>query len=151
MKLEEHIRFVHLGKKRPPMLYPDPTAVDGIITELAGRDESMKRNLTCSVRGCEARFIRYHDLGLHMQREHNNGYGEQDIVALTADAFPTSLPAEPTMLLDPELQVGDSNDEVFWFGGELAEPDRENSFERDMLDMSRLIDVDAFMEEQHQN
>ncbi|KAF6842881.1 hypothetical protein CMUS01_02683 [Colletotrichum musicola] len=60
--LEDHIRYVHLGFKRPQPAKP----VDGrpnLIDDIAGTN----RNISCTVEGCNARFIRHHDLQVHLE------------------------------------------------------------------------------------
>ncbi|CAK7215620.1 hypothetical protein SBRCBS47491_002542 [Sporothrix bragantina] len=93
MKLEEHILYVHLRRERPipsaapvvvydtetttaaassGLLLPggeDPMAAsstDDMIDALLGAN----RTLECSVSGCGARFVRNHDLNVHLQRDH---------------------------------------------------------------------------------
>ena len=82
-KLEEHVRYVHLGRRRPEKLHPVPPPAGTIVVP----DEVVTaRTLVCSVVGCEARFIRYYDLNKHIEKEHAysepgmntaaSGYGE---------------------------------------------------------------------------
>ncbi|EPE03464.1 c2h2 transcription factor [Ophiostoma piceae UAMH 11346] len=93
MKLEEHILYVHLGHERPAPLKAEPALLDGaadfspgansdtiadivdthdialeasIIDALLGTN----RTLACTVSGCTARFVRNHDLNVHIQRDH---------------------------------------------------------------------------------
>ncbi|KAH8894990.1 hypothetical protein GQ53DRAFT_744407 [Thozetella sp. PMI_491] len=149
MKLEEHIRFIHLGKKRPPTVYPDPTRDANAIKDLSGATSSNKRNLLCTEIGCRAGFIRYHDLNVHVQKVHNNGHRENDIETLAV-----ATPEQSLMPVDPQLHPGGAdfgtgiNDEAFWFGGNIAEEPREDSFERDLADMRMLIDVDALVSDE---
>ncbi|CAI0655010.1 unnamed protein product, partial [Colletotrichum noveboracense] len=61
MKLEEHIRHVHLGLPRPqPKLTEGPS---NLIDDIAGT----KRTIQCAIEGCNARFIRHHDLQVHLE------------------------------------------------------------------------------------
>ncbi|OAA58608.1 c2h2 transcription factor [Niveomyces insectorum RCEF 264] len=85
MKLEEHILYVHLRRARPP---PPATVVAPTTTTLstaAGPASSAwtttaemfidvlagtNRTLACTHTGCAARFVRHHDLQVHIQRAH---------------------------------------------------------------------------------
>ncbi|KAK4202679.1 hypothetical protein QBC40DRAFT_275928 [Triangularia verruculosa] len=87
LKLEEHIRFIHLGRKRPERT---------VILNLDGPDEVDemtaavdKKKLACTMLGCEARFIRYADLNKHLQIHQRQaqanvivegGYEHQDFI-----------------------------------------------------------------------
>ncbi|CAK7223680.1 hypothetical protein SEUCBS140593_005317 [Sporothrix eucalyptigena] len=83
MKLEEHILYVHLRRERPapaPVVVlneaAEPTnrldeplatpAADRLIDALLGTN----RTLVCAVPGCDARFVRHHDLTVHLERDH---------------------------------------------------------------------------------
>ncbi|CAK7268377.1 hypothetical protein SEPCBS119000_003030 [Sporothrix epigloea] len=93
MKLEEHILYVHLGRERPApaavpvvvynndasvatgspsTLFPSgdfplaTSSTDDMIDALLGSN----RTLTCSVPGCDACFVRSHDLNVHLGRDH---------------------------------------------------------------------------------
>ncbi|CAK7566450.1 MAG: hypothetical protein SEPTF4163_004396 [Sporothrix epigloea] len=93
MKLEEHILYVHLGHGRPapavaPLVVynkdaavatgspstlfaggefpPATSSTDEMIDALLGSN----RTLMCSVAGCDARFVRNHDLNVHLRRDH---------------------------------------------------------------------------------
>lgn len=82
VKLEEHVLHVHLGKKRPPKLYPVPLMVaQAQQTQQALLDS---RDLACPVYGCTTRFIRHADLDRHIQNDHggNNGIKEEQLQLL---------------------------------------------------------------------
>lgn len=107
MKLEEHIRYVHLRHERPvPVLVLDPeqsaavsftNSTPNLSSEMAtptpaqmllnggsGSDDlttpsadmiidallGTNRTLVCTLPGCAARFVRHHDLNVHLQRDH---------------------------------------------------------------------------------
>ncbi|KAK0669634.1 hypothetical protein QBC41DRAFT_355619 [Cercophora samala] len=82
LKLEEHIRFVHLGRKRPErtitLNLDGPDEVDEMTAAVD------KKKLSCHVLGCEARFIRYADLNKHLEAHQrqasslNTGYADQE-------------------------------------------------------------------------
>lgn len=144
LKLEEHVRFVHLGRKRPqkvydPLLSREQEESDNIAA-ISGVAEQSKRNILCEVEGCEARFIRHADLIKHFAREHDpdRPYGEQPLVEAPPEQQKPTLILEGDDLLDPRLQGEDS---WFFAGGEQGRVAGE--FEREWADMRRLIDVDA--------
>jgi hypothetical protein len=176
LKLEEHVRFVHLGRKRPKKVYAVGEEDDGdYIAAVSGLSDAAKRNIPCSVVGCEARFIRHHDLTVHLKNQHGgdgltfamppqpvfqlpieSAYGQQDEVLPTQsydqgprpqeEATRVDMAQEETVYVDPELQVG----EDFWFGaGAHTELHQDNGreFEREWADMRRLIDIDALVDE----
>jgi hypothetical protein len=68
LKLEEHVRYVHLGCKRPPKLYTVKSALPGEEDEMSAAVPT--RTIPCSADGCEAKFIRHHDLNKHLQKHH---------------------------------------------------------------------------------
>lgn len=175
LKLEEHVRFVHLGRKRPKKVYAVGDENDGdYIAAVSGVSDATKRNIPCAVPGCEARFIRHHDLTVHLRNQHGGeglmfrvqqqvlevpavaGYGEQE------EVLPSSLAGEQVntppeqvpphaagfgdeVYVDPDLQAG----EEFWFGagGSDLHQDAGREFEREWADMRRLIDIDALVDE----
>ncbi|KAH0443379.1 C2H2 transcription factor [Colletotrichum camelliae] len=61
MKLEEHIRHVHLGLPRPQAKLAEGPS--NLIDDIAGT----KRTIQCAIEGCNARFIRHHDLQVHLE------------------------------------------------------------------------------------
>ncbi|KAK4166659.1 hypothetical protein QBC43DRAFT_14264 [Cladorrhinum sp. PSN259] len=86
MKLEEHVRYVHLGRKRPERLYP-------ATSRAAGQSEVDKLTagsgaMGCSAFGCPAKFKRYVDLNRHVKNEHpeinDNGleFDNSDLLAV---------------------------------------------------------------------
>lgn len=96
MKLEEHIRYVHLRHDRPVPVSVNvldvgldteqqpasllPGMADIAVTNdaLATPSADMlidallgtNRTLGCTLPGCAARFVRQHDLNLHLQKDH---------------------------------------------------------------------------------
>ncbi|EFQ28512.1 hypothetical protein CGRA01v4_07298 [Colletotrichum graminicola] len=58
--LEDHIRYVHLGLERPVPNQKAPNLID----DIAGT----KRTVLCTMPGCTARFIRHHDLQVHLEQ-----------------------------------------------------------------------------------
>jgi len=176
LKLEEHVRFVHLGRKRPKKVYAVGDEHDGdYIAAVSGLSDAAKRNIPCSVAGCEAKFIRHHDLTVHLRNQHGgqglvfggqqqqphvvkvavatSAYGQQDGV-LPSQAYEQPAPQEEAppeaaeeeeVYVDPDLQAG----EEFWFGAGVNElhQDAGREFEREWADMRRLIDVDALVDE----
>lgn len=122
MKLEEHVRYVHLGKKRPPTLYTVKSALPGEADEMSAAMPT--RTILCSVRGCEAKFIRHHDLDKHLQKAHRQS--QEDAI-------------------DPRLQGFTGNDEPFWVES-IVPVVNEPSFDTEWAEMRRLIDLDALVD-----
>ncbi|KAB5523025.1 hypothetical protein GE09DRAFT_1153566 [Coniochaeta sp. 2T2.1] len=143
LKLEEHVRFVHLGRKRPKKVYAVGEEHDGdLIAVVSGAVDAAKRNIPCTYGGCEARFIRHHDLTVHLKNLHGHvglsfpppleevaaasAYGQQDLItplpvqdhqqqlAQPGMQQQQQLPDQPEQeaYVDPDLQAG----EEFWFG-----------------------------------
>lgn len=161
MKLEEHVRFVHLGRKRPQKVYDPALAKEqqdaDFIAAISGVSEQAKRNILCEVEGCEARFIRHADLIKHQARDHpcvaseGKPYGNQSLVESInrgADGPSTDDSLQPLVLeqdgvLDPRLQGEDA-----WYVAAGAGLDQQGKaageFEQEWADMRRLIDLDAF-------
>ncbi|KAK4459507.1 hypothetical protein QBC42DRAFT_307802 [Cladorrhinum samala] len=72
MKLEEHVRYVHLGRKRPEKTYPVPvSAGPGEVDELTAGLSA----LVCPTEGCPAKFLRHADLSKHVRDEHQDNSG----------------------------------------------------------------------------
>lgn len=147
LKLEEHVRFVHLGRRRPPR----PLAVGGgaqpgddedLIEALSGVVADAKRNIPCSVAGCLARFIRYHDLRTHVKHAHHGQEEEEEEGQVApAEDFPSSHATHQASVVgDMEAVVPG---EEFWFAAGADDEDGRGEFEREWADMRRLIDVDA--------
>lgn len=135
MKLEEHIRYVHLRRERPvPVFILDPEAAaatatftnstptfsSGLATpapaqmlmngaggsdDLATPSADMlidallgtNRTLVCTLPGCTARFVRHHDLSVHLQRDH-----------ATVEEAPENNDNDNDNLFNPD---------EFWIGG----------------------------------
>ncbi|KAK4040926.1 hypothetical protein C8A01DRAFT_35100 [Parachaetomium inaequale] len=121
LKLEEHVRYVHLGRKRPPKLYTVKSALPGEEDEMSAAVPT--RTIPCSADGCEAKFIRHHDLNKHLQKHHPE---------LQEDA------------IDPRLQEA-VNDELFWVESAIPAVS-EPSFDAEWAEMRRLIDLDALVD-----
>ena len=66
--LEEHARYVHLGRKRPSTLYTPKSALPGEADEMSAAVPT--RTIPCPVEGCSSKFIRHHDLNKHMKKAH---------------------------------------------------------------------------------
>ncbi|KAK3943056.1 hypothetical protein QBC46DRAFT_308223 [Diplogelasinospora grovesii] len=146
MKLEEHVRFIHLGRKRPPKLYTPLTSITTAAAAAAAA--AANRNICCTEPGCVARFIRYSDLERHLRGKNihtymnendeggngnGNGYGEQDYEVLFADATPKKVQSTSIVpAIDPKLEL----------------LQQEGQLETEWADMRRLLDVDALVQEQ---
>ncbi|KAI8678810.1 hypothetical protein NCS55_00603400 [Fusarium keratoplasticum] len=69
VRLEDHIRYKHLGLERPKLSKPGPShqQVD-LIDELSGATNQAERKIACPQ--CNEAFIRYHDLDVHVEACH---------------------------------------------------------------------------------
>lgn len=68
VRLEDHVRYIHLGQERPKVVVdkPSPDDVD-VIAEMAGM-KGLERNIACP--NCTAMFTRYYDLNAHLDEAH---------------------------------------------------------------------------------
>ncbi|KAL2123882.1 hypothetical protein VTJ04DRAFT_247 [Mycothermus thermophilus] len=147
LKLEEHVRYVHLGKKRPPTMYPLPVA-PGTAEEDEMSAAVPTRTLACPAKeleGCDAKFIRHHDLDKHVRKYHPHLHREPG-----AAAGPGAGPAGEEDAIDPRLQqqygAGKELEEELWTGGPLPALPEEPGFEAEWAEMRRLIDLDLLMD-----
>ena len=148
MKLEEHIRFMHLGRRRPPRVHTVGLGADDLLGSLAGVADDARRNIPCSTEGCYARFFRYHDLRGHLQKAHGVGPApHQDLVEPNDDRLDGP---NYNMSGGPEIEGGledppenPAGEEEFWFAADGTDEQGRREFEREWADMRRLIDVDA--------
>ncbi|KAM7223733.1 hypothetical protein V8F06_000749 [Rhypophila decipiens] len=67
LKLAEHVRFVHLGRPRPPPMVTS-VAFANALDEVA--PIGLPRDIACTFLGCDAKFARHHDLNKHIKNEH---------------------------------------------------------------------------------
>ncbi|KAK4158001.1 hypothetical protein C8A00DRAFT_29072 [Chaetomidium leptoderma] len=123
LKLEEHVRYVHLGRKRPPRLYTVKSALPGEEDEMSAAVPT--RTIPCSVEGCDAKFIRHHDVEKHLQNDHP-GWQEEDAI-------------------DPRLQEAAQDDEQFWIESAIPAVDQP-SFDTEWAEMRRLIDLNSLVD-----
>ncbi|KAH6897210.1 hypothetical protein B0T10DRAFT_476314 [Thelonectria olida] len=68
VRLEDHIRYKHLGQERPKHSKTEPSQPD-LIGEVSGAANLIKNTIICSQ--CNEGFSRYHDLDAHNQTFHN--------------------------------------------------------------------------------
>lgn len=68
-RLEDHVRYVHLGYERPKLSKVDDTTTVDIIDDISGATNLVKQDIPCP--HCPETFIRYHDLDGHIQKDHN--------------------------------------------------------------------------------
>ncbi|KAK4455792.1 hypothetical protein QBC34DRAFT_387906 [Podospora aff. communis PSN243] len=126
LKLEEHVRFVHLAKPRPPKLYTISTKSSTEIEEMTG--VLSNRTIACTVADCPVRFARHADLNKHLERDHINH-------------FQGITPIDPLL----EQQSG-ADSEHFWLLPGEPEPTPQLNFETEWAEMRRLIDLDSLAE-----
>lgn len=171
LKLEEHVRFVHLGRKRPPKLYTVASVfAEDKIDELSG-GPVLSRDITCTFPDCEARFARHYDLDRHIKNDHAVG-GEsldqglqnpaQDIIVSSGEAAPMSAEDAP-FAIDPMLQgdgaIGFADNTggagalqtddagAFWEDvSQIPMQQPSATFETEWAEMRRLIDIDALVD-----
>jgi general transcription factor IIIA len=137
VKLEDHVRFVHLGRPRPPRLYtvPAATTAGAAVAEMEG---PANRNVPCAVGDCPAMFIRHADRERHVHKYHDRrepeageGAGVIDPQLLGSEEQPA-----PAWLLTPGAGGG---------GGGASQPLGTDS---EWAEMRRLIDLDALVDGQ---
>jgi hypothetical protein len=134
MKLEEHVRFVHLGRKRPKKeLISVWERKPNIVDDISGVTEIGKRNIACGIAGCGAKFIRYHDLGKHLQNHQHYELGAVD----AGGEYGTSAICEPG-----GHEPGEPEAEQFWFSAGDGMNPPEQTFDDDWARMRELIDFD---------
>ncbi|KJZ72917.1 hypothetical protein HIM_07680 [Hirsutella minnesotensis 3608] len=66
-RLEDHVRFIHLGQARPKLSKPQDDRRD-FIDDLSGAARLAKNTIPCP--NCDFMFGRYHDLDVHLRRDH---------------------------------------------------------------------------------
>lgn len=149
LKLEEHVRFIHLGRKRPPRVYTAATAAfaNGTVDELSGH--GLPRDIACTFPDCTARFTRHHDLNQHIKSEHTLGHAMGDDVLEAAptqelpqaqentpvdQAAPTAPNEDLSFAIDPLLEQqsamacdGQPCNEEFWLDQEQEEQQQNYS------------------------
>jgi general transcription factor IIIA len=76
VRLEDHVRYKHLGHERPKHSKTQPPQPD-LIGEVSGATNLAKQTIICPQ--CNEGFSRYHDLDTHTQAFHNpNAIAESD-------------------------------------------------------------------------
>lgn len=68
-RLEDHVRFVHLGHERPKLSAPEPSQAADLIDDISGVTNQAKQSVPCPQ--CAEVFIRYADLHAHIATEHD--------------------------------------------------------------------------------
>ncbi|KAH7328604.1 hypothetical protein B0I35DRAFT_473290 [Stachybotrys elegans] len=82
LRLEDHIRFVHLKQERPRLSKVErPQNAEELFDEISGVMNEAKKCISCP--HCEEVFIRYSDLTVHMDTQHD----PTNMVAGDAGAF----------------------------------------------------------------
>ncbi|TFA97712.1 Transcription factor IIIA [Trichoderma ghanense] len=70
VRLEDHIRFIHLGQERPKLSKAEkPSTSTDLIDEISGVTNVKKQTLRCPQ--CSEGFIRYFDLNAHIAFAHD--------------------------------------------------------------------------------
>ncbi|KAK4167595.1 putative zinc finger protein 467 protein [Cladorrhinum sp. PSN259] len=105
LKLEEHVRYVHLGRKRPERSYPVPSRTSGLeVDAMTAGSGAME----CPV-GCQAKFKRHADLRRHMRDEHPDQFVHPSLPNLVGEeqVFYEEQPVEDQLMAAlqyPDLQ-----------------------------------------------
>lgn len=185
-KLEEHIRTAHQGfaPSRKSIRQTKHGVSDeeagkhqvSVFTRLTGSgyEESSGRNIPCPVIGCNHRFLREYDLGIHLRSRHGlTGLGLRETLMDEGRLYSRqTLQGSPTFVTKQDVDAEDARDPNFeddvgvdnghqetlgagarvgdfWLGGQLYH-DRGESGEwvRDELEMRYLIDGGLRMERQ---
>jgi uncharacterized Zn-finger protein len=120
--LEDHIRFVHMGFERPKA--PKVEKPRDILKELSGLMDAEKRSIACTIEGCVYKFIRHHDLQVHLQNHPHDDDRENDSnenpvhetvgLSLVPEQLPNSIDLDFLLLndpasLDPQLPLAGQN------------------------------------------
>ena len=167
LKLEEHVRFVHLGRKRPPKLFTIHSVPGEEVAEEVA-PMGLPRNVVCTFPGCTARFTRHHDLSKHVNKAHpvhevdgNGAYlGEEpqqiQEVPIETPAMVEHAPFAIDPLLEQQSVVIDTNveqtGEEYWLSakglvlGDIPLQQPSPTFETEWAEMRRLIDIDALVD-----
>ncbi|KAF7549650.1 hypothetical protein G7046_g8275 [Stylonectria norvegica] len=69
VRLEDHIRYKHLGQERPKLSKTESARAMDLVEDLSGAAYKSKQTIPCP--HCEESFIRYHELNLHTQKFHS--------------------------------------------------------------------------------
>lgn len=77
-KLVEHVKYVHLGHKRPKVHTLSLRGDD--LKDLVGVS---RYKAACTIDGCDARFVRNHELNLHVQFDHQLDPFTKDAISQT--------------------------------------------------------------------
>ena len=177
--LERHIRTIHLGlepsgksKKKEKAKVSGTAAQKNQVSTLtrltgAGYDSETGRDITCSVQGCNHRFLREYDLEIHLQSRH--GLADLEIQDMLTE---TKLYSRPTLqgppmfateqdleaerafdmqfgkdvamgVTEKSLEAGALGEGHFWLGGDNSQMTNSgDEWLQDEMDMHRLIDED---------
>jgi hypothetical protein len=135
------VRFVHLGIQRPKAIRPatEEKPVD-VLNLISGVADNLKRNIPCQYPGCDALFIRYHDMTKHME-----DHWEPMEQANPVDAGLVAGQAAGTAV-SVEQETSTPDFDEFWIGGGLdlslgqdAYGSQQDEWPFDESEMRRLI------------
>jgi general transcription factor IIIA len=103
VKLVDHVKHVHLGMKRPPPRFTAPPK-PAVVDELAGLGPNPYKAY-CTRPACDAKFIRHHELKLHLLQDHSDEMEADNGDDGNADFEP---------LRDQSQGIEDQGSESFW-------------------------------------
>lgn len=95
VRLEDHVRYKHLGQERPKLSKAQQPAPPDAVNEISGATMLAKQTVICPQ--CDEAFARYHDLDNHTQTVHNPSAAADD----------PGLFLSPTQLDVDQLLFGD--------------------------------------------
>lgn len=105
VRLEDHVRYKHLGQERPKMSRAESFTIDP-IDEISGAANQAKKNIACP--NCDEAFMRYHDLDVHLNKFHNPDN--------PPDPDPALFLTENQLVPDQPL-YGEDMSQPGWLGG----------------------------------
>ncbi len=157
MKLEEHIRFVHLKMERPQTTKTakvDPSA--GLLDVLCGVADEARQTVACTFLGCSAKFARYHDMNVHMQRQHHDTEPASELEEMGCGSESTLVSESLTTFHEPQpqpscLEPGFGELGEFWIGGDgysnpamtSYSPQGDDEWRVDEAEMRRLLESEV--------
>ena len=120
VRLEDHIKYVHLGLERPRA--PEPKSATGstdLISEISGVTKQKQANQLVACPSCPDMFLRYADLEKHIGRIHEH-HPDADPAEFLS---PTQVKSKQSYDADQEAQdwlddeakdmIDDVNEEIF--------------------------------------
>lgn len=153
--LENHVRYVHLMRKRPEAskLARQPSSLQHqadptMLEQLTGVGVNSRRTLPCTFPGCHLKFTYSGELEIHVQEEHQI---EQALLDSVAEAGAALGPTAAFQDVATAITEWDYAGEDFWIGADGGSEafhagnisvNIEEEWLRDEAEMRRLIGPD---------